>query len=146
MEETHPRHMRSLTPCDEIDRDGNALERKTVAHPVLHPVRVVARDEARIVDEEAVARRAYARLRPVQEVESLAAPRRRLAILADIGGTLWWLFHGRIATWHELADSTVEITAYSCSAALAQDPGAEIAPRPAVDLDALVDELDGGAR
>ena len=41
--------------------------------------------EARVVDEEAVARRADARLRAVEEVEPLAAPRRRLAVFAQLG-------------------------------------------------------------
>lgn len=61
------------------------------------------------------------------------APGRRLSCLAKIGGVLWWLFNGRVATWHELADGFVEITAYSCTAALAQDPGATIGPGAAGD-------------
>lgn len=47
---------------------------------------------------------------------------RRLCVLADDGAT-WWLFSGRIATWHELPDSYVEIVAYSIDNALAQPPG-----------------------
>lgn len=61
------------------------------------------------------------------------APGRRLSCLARIAGVSWWLFNGRIATWHELADGFVEITAYSSTANLAQDPGTAIAPGAAAE-------------
>lgn len=51
------------------------------------------------------------------------APGRRVAIGAEISGVWWWLFYGRVATWHELPDAFIEIVAYTCTAALAQDPG-----------------------
>lgn len=47
---------------------------------------------------------------------------RRVAVLAVVAGERWWLFSGRVATWHEEGDF-VEIVAYSRTAALAQDPG-----------------------
>lgn len=52
---------------------------------------------------------------------------RRLTVLGRDGAD-WWLFSGRVATWHELPDATVEIVAYSITAALAQPPGQDWAP------------------
>ena len=52
---------------------------------------------------------------------------RRLCVLAELksDASRWWLFAGRIATWHELAGDMIEIVAYSSSSYLAQDPGRE---------------------
>src|SRR5919108_696838 len=63
-------------PAHEVDRHGHALELEVLAQPVLDPVAVVARDQARVVDEEAEARRADAGLRAGEENEGLAVPRR----------------------------------------------------------------------
>ena len=52
--------------------DRDALEPEPLAQLVLDPVAVVARDEARVVDEEAEPRRARLHLRPVEEVEAAA--------------------------------------------------------------------------
>src|SRR5947208_1652682 len=62
---------RALRPPHEVDRDRYALEAELVAQPVLDPVPVVARDEARVVDDEPEARRARLDLSAVQEVEAL---------------------------------------------------------------------------
>ena len=54
------------------------------------------------------------------------APGRRLSILAVFDApdsTSWWLFNGRVATWNEHPDDTIEIVAYAAPANLAQDPG-----------------------
>ena len=47
-----------LAPPHEVDRDGDALDLEPLAQLVLDPVAVVARDQPRVVDEEAEARRA----------------------------------------------------------------------------------------
>jgi hypothetical protein len=47
---------------------------------------------------------------------------RRLCVFGD-DGLRWWLFHGRVASWHELPEGMIEIVAYSTTAALAQPPG-----------------------
>ena len=84
---------RARTPCprrrlrrrrpsrapDEVDRHGHALELEPLAELVLDPVAVVARDQARVVDEEAEAGRAHGRLGAVEEVQPLPVSRRRLA-------------------------------------------------------------------
>lgn len=52
------------------------------------------------------------------------APGKRVAILALFdAGDRWWLFNGRVATWTEHGDDTIEIVAYSAASNLAQDPG-----------------------
>src|SRR5438105_2050035 len=59
---------------------------EALAQPVLDPVAVVARDESRVVDEEAEPRGAYTGLRAVEEVEPPAArPARRLPGFAELG-------------------------------------------------------------
>src|SRR5262249_25782572 len=78
-----PRH--TSRASHEIDRDGNPCEAETLADPVLDPVPVVARDQARVVDEEAEARRARGALRAVEEVQPLRAAGRRLARAAQLG-------------------------------------------------------------
>src|SRR5204862_6885501 len=69
----------------EVDRHGGTLELEPLTQAILDPVAVVARDERRIVDEEAKARRARLRLRPLQEIEPAAGARRRLPLLAQLG-------------------------------------------------------------
>src|SRR5439155_14988324 len=51
---------------------------------VLDPVAEVARDEARVVDEDAKARRPRLHLRAVEHVQLLLAARRRLPRLAEL--------------------------------------------------------------
>src|SRR5579862_9604271 len=69
----------------EVDRDRDALQVEALAQPVLDPVAVVARDEARVVDEDAKARRPHADLGAVEEVEPAAArSARRLPRLAQL--------------------------------------------------------------
>ncbi len=65
----------SLGRADEVDRDGTPCELEPLAQLVLDPVAVVARDEARVVDEDAEARRARRDLRAVEEVQPLARSR-----------------------------------------------------------------------
>lgn len=48
---------------------------------------------------------------------------RRLVVLAEVAGVRWWLFAGKVATWHELADGFVEIVGYGIASTLAQAPG-----------------------
>src|SRR5581483_11197689 len=76
--ESKPGGTARLRAADEVDGDGNALELEPVPHLVLDPVRVVAGDEGRVVDEEAEARWAGRRLRPVEQVQAPAVARRRL--------------------------------------------------------------------
>jgi hypothetical protein len=54
-----------------------------------------------------------------------AAGREVQVYAIDPGGVAWWLFRGRISTWHDPMDNTgqVVITAQTGSAELAQDPG-----------------------
>src|SRR3954454_11777455 len=72
----------------KVDRDGDALELEAVAQLVLDPVRVVARDESRVVDEHADAWRAARDLRPVEHVQPAPSAAGRLARLAQDGERL----------------------------------------------------------
>src|SRR5215475_12798287 len=69
----------------EVDRDRHAFELEPVAELVLDPVAVVARNERGVVHEETEPRRPRMNLRPVEEIEPPAVPRRRLADLAELG-------------------------------------------------------------
>src|SRR5207253_2027926 len=77
--DTSARHTsRCQTPsrlAHEVDRDGYAFELEALAQPVLDPVAVVARDEARVVHVHAEARRARGHLRSVEQVQALAVLR-----------------------------------------------------------------------
>ena len=65
---------------------GHTLQAEALAQPVLDPVAIVARDEARVVHEDAEARRAHADLGAVEEVEPAPAPpARRLPSLSQLG-------------------------------------------------------------
>src|SRR5712691_11153905 len=79
------RRRRTSCALHEVDVDGYAVELEALAQLVLDPVRVVARDEARLVDEDPDPRRARLDLRPVQEVQAAACLRGRLAALAQFG-------------------------------------------------------------
>src|SRR5579884_198197 len=69
----------------EVDRDRHAVEAEALAQPVLDPVAVVPRDEPRVVDEHAEARRTHPDLGAVKEVEPAAArAARRLSRLAQL--------------------------------------------------------------
>src|SRR5439155_21055657 len=86
----HDSHGAILTPRnrltrDEVDRHGHALEPEVVADLVLDPVAVVAGDQTRVVDREAKAGWARGDLRPVEQIEALAVPRRRLPPFAQLG-------------------------------------------------------------
>src|SRR5256885_2819531 len=84
----------------EVDRDRHAVEAEALAEPVLHPVAVVARDEAGIVDGEAEARRANADLCAVEQVEPAAAwPARRLPGCPQLGERAVQLGVGIRAVW-----------------------------------------------
>src|SRR2546421_12692697 len=63
----------------EVDRHGYALEAEALAQLVLDPVAIVARDEPRIVDEDAEARRSRVDLRGVEQIQAPTVARRRLA-------------------------------------------------------------------
>src|SRR3954453_19340891 len=63
----------------KVDRDGDALELEAVGQLVLDPVRVVARDESRVIDEHADARRAARDLRPVEHVQPAPSTAGRLS-------------------------------------------------------------------
>src|SRR5512132_1733094 len=80
------RRRRPSSAADEVDDHGNAFEAELLAHPVLDPVAVVAGEEARVVDEEAKARRPGRDLRSIQKVEPpivLRGPGPLLAQLAE---------------------------------------------------------------
>src|SRR5438552_3436265 len=66
----------SLGASHEIDRDGDSLHLEALPELVLDPVAEVARDQSRVVHEEAEARRADAGLRRVEHVQALARARR----------------------------------------------------------------------
>ena len=78
------RRRRPSRPPPEVDRHRHALELEALAQLVLDPVGVVAGDEARVVDGEAEARRPRGDLRAVEQVQALAAARRRLARLVQL--------------------------------------------------------------
>src|SRR3954469_13502922 len=81
----HPlRRRRPSTATHEVDCDRDALEAVALAELILDPVRVVTRDQGRIVDEEAEARRAHGHLRAVEEVQPPVVARRRLAALSQL--------------------------------------------------------------
>src|SRR5947199_8889382 len=71
--------------ADEVDADRDAVEVEARPQLVLEPVAVVARDQARVVDEDAEARRSRRHLRAVEQIQPLASPRRRLPRLAQLG-------------------------------------------------------------
>ena len=79
------RRRRPSRALDEVDRDRHALEVKAFAQLVLDPVRVVARDEARVVDVDPDARRPRGDLGAVEQVQPLPRLRRRLSRLAQLG-------------------------------------------------------------
>src|SRR5262249_25129643 len=68
----------TLRASHEIDRDGNPLQVEPLRETVLDPVAEVARDETRVVDEDAEPWGPGARLGHIEQVEALAVPRRRL--------------------------------------------------------------------
>ena len=77
---------RAHSGLHEIDGHRHAVEAKASAQLVLDPVGVVAGHEARVVDEDAEARRAGRDLRPVEQPQPAAAlggPRPRFAELAE---------------------------------------------------------------
>ena len=70
--------------CAEVDRHRHALELEPLAQLVLDPVGVVARDEARVVDGEAEARRARRRPARRRAGSGAVALGRRLARLPQL--------------------------------------------------------------
>src|ERR1700704_1593600 len=100
---TNPLRRRE-TSCaaNEVDRHGNPLESEPLSHLVLHPVGVVARYEALVVDEDPEARRPFMNLRRVQQIQTLAILGGRLPSVAQLGEEVVEL--GR----RHLGDITVE--------------------------------------
>lgn len=95
------------------------------------------------------------RLRTVDGRLVFYAPGRRLAVYTiDGAGAVWWLFHGRIASWRDelQAAGSVQIVAYSGTAELAQDTGlkdwsagtADQFPGPRLDAIAAAVAYSGG--
>jgi hypothetical protein len=56
------------------------------------------------------------------------APGRRVCIWATIAGTVYWLFSGRVGSWTDHADDTVEVEAFNGVAELAQESGGPWTP------------------